>query len=217
MSKTDKASILKDLKKQYKELLTKHLNKKTFNKDEAKSWLNTILTEARDYFTKKYPNYAIFLFNYIKPRTVNIKGLCNSISSTKTDICDFVDLKTDNLYSVLYFFPYMDYKLSYSLDDFEDEIIQNGNEILKKYLDNVKYESSKMQTIINNINDDHIDFILEKESNLRAFFLTEIYENPIKEKYFFKYLSYGKDINTKIYQTYINESLTSCHYVFFFK
>ena len=110
----------------------------------------------------------------------------------------------------------MDYKLSYSLDDFEDEIIQNGNEILQKYLDKEKYESSKMQTLINSINDDHIDFVLEKESDLRAFFLTEIYENPIKEKYFFKYLSYGKNICSKIIQNYSNDSLKSYQYIFFF-
>ena len=37
MSKIDKASMLKDLKKQYKDLLTKHLYKKTFKKEDAKS------------------------------------------------------------------------------------------------------------------------------------------------------------------------------------
>jgi hypothetical protein len=58
---------------------------------------------------------------------------------------------------------------------------------------------------------------LDQPVRVLSFFHTEIYENPIKEKYFFKYLSYGKEINTKIYQAYINESLTSCHYVFFFK
>ncbi len=58
----------------------------------------------------------------------------------------------------------------------EDEIIQNGNEALKKYLDNVKYESNKMQTYINNI----YRFGTGKINNLRAFFVTKIYENPIK-------------------------------------
>ena len=212
-----KENILKDLKKTFKGILEKHLDKKSCSKDSMKPLMDKILNESKEYFIKKYPDYDIFLFNYVKPRHMNFKGLCNSISSIETDICDFVDYKSDNLYSVLYFLPCKNYKLRYSLDEFDDEIIQKGDEILKKYLENKKYESGKLQDCINQINDEHIDFILEKETNLRAFFLNEIYENPIKEKYYFKYLSHGKRIRSKIFQTYTNDSLTSCHYVFFFK
>ena len=59
--------------------------------------------------------------------------------------------------------------------------------------------------------------LLIKKINVGVFFLNEIYQNPIKSKFYFKYLSYGKDIYSKIMQTYVNDSLKCYHYTFFFK
>ena len=65
------------------------------------------------------------------------------------------------------------------------------------------------------INDEHVKFIIKKGDNLRCFVLNEIYQNPIKDKFY--YLSYGKEIYLRLFQTYTNDSLTSYHIVFFFK
>ena len=80
-----------------------------------------------------------------------------------------------------------------------------------------KYNYNKLPNYNNSINEEDIEFILKKENSLNFFCLTEIYQNPIQNKYYFKYLSYGKEIYMKIFQTYVNDSLTSCHNVFFFK
>ena len=70
----------------------------------------------------------------------------------------------------------MDYKLSYSLDDYYWRWnYSKWKWSLKKYLDNVKYERSKIHTYNNNT----YGFGTGKINNLRAFFFTKIYENPI--------------------------------------
>ena len=89
-----------------------------------------------------------------------------------------------------------------------------------KYLEDRKYNHDKLNTYNNNINNDQIDFILKKKNKdeaIRCFFINEIYKNPIKGKYYFKYLIYGKEIYNKFIQTYSNDSLTCVHYLYFFK
>ena len=136
-----------------------------------------------------------------------------------SDCCDITEFKSDTLYSILYFLCYKKTNLSYSIEENEAEIIQKGNEILGKFLDERKYDYDKVQNYNKNINDEHIDFILKKakEKNCRCFFVSEIYQKPIQNKYFFKYISHGKSICSKIFQTYVNDSLISCHTLFFFK
>ena len=126
-------------------------------------------------------------------------------------------MNTDALYVTLRFFFYKDYKLSYSLDNIESSIIQKGNELLIKYLEDRKFVYDKLNGYNSSINNEHINYILEKEKNLRCYMLNRIFKNPVGGKYFFKYLSYGKDIYNKIFQTYTNDSLISCHEIFFFK
>ena len=94
----------------------------------------------------------------------------------------------------MWFFFYKNYNLTYSLDDYEDEIIQKGNEIIEKYLEGRKFNYEKLINYNNEIIEEHLNFINTKIKGLRCFCLNEIYENPIKNKYFFKYLSYGKNI-----------------------
>ena len=66
------------------------------------------------------------------------------------------------------------------------------------------------------INKEHSDYILTLENNTKVYLLNEIYENPVSN-YIFKFISYGKDIHSKIIQTFCNKYLTCNHYVFFFK
>ena len=107
--------------------------------------------------------------------------------------------------------------MNYFLDEYEDEIILKGNEIIEKYLDGRKYNYDKLTNYNDGINSEHINFILSKKIYLICFCLNIIYPNPLKSKYYFKYLSYGKEIYSKIFQTYTNDSLKCNHYIFFFK
>ena len=209
--------ITNELKNKYKEILIKHLNGRLFKEDKIYSWINNILLDAKEYFITKYPDYDLFLYSYICPKNVYFTSKCYSISIQNIDWVDFVHFSTDNLYSVLYFFFYKHYNLDYSLEENESEIIQKGNEILIKYLEDRKYDKDKCNKYSRDINNEHIDFILTKDNKFRTFFLNEIYKNPIQNKYFYKYLTYGKEIYSKIIQTYSNDYLTCCHYVFFFK
>ena len=212
-----KEEISNDLKKKYKEILIKHLDDRPFKEDKVKLWMNDILMDAKEYFIKKYPNYDLFLYNYICARNVYFRPNSTSISLVDSDCCDFSEFLTDTLYSILYYFYYKKTNLSYSIEEYEAEIIQKGNEILGKFLDERKYDYDKLPNYNKNINDEHIDFILTKEKNCRCFCINEIYQKPIKNKYFFKYISHGKSICSKIFQTYVNDSLISCHTLFFFK
>ena len=135
----------------------------------------------------------------------------------ESDLCGLTDFQSDTLYSVLYYFFYKKTNLSYSIEESEAEIIQKGNEILGKFLDERKYDYDKVQNYNQNINDEHINFILSKEKYCRCFCINEIYQNPIQNKYYFNYISHGKSIYSKIFQTYVNDSLISCHILFFFK
>ena len=212
-----KDQINNDMLKVYKEILIKHLDERVLKEDKVYSWMNNILREAKEYFIKKYPDYDLFLYNYICPKNVYFRSNGTSISFKNTDYCNSVDFNTDYLHSVLYFFYYKHINLNYTLDECENEIIQKGNEILGKYLDGKKFNYVKLPNYNNSTNEEHIDFKIKKKNSLICFFLTEIYKNPIQNKYFFKYLSYGKEIYMKIFQTYVNDSLMPCHNVFFFK
>ena len=208
--------ITNDLLKAYKDILVKHLDERILKEDKILSWMNNILIDAKEYFIKKYPNYDLFLYIYICPLNVYFYSNSYSISVKDIDWCDNIAFKTDNLYSCLYFFFYKHYELNYKIEEYENEIIQKEREILKKYLKEGKY-GKECENYNKKINDEHSGFILKKENKLRCYFINEIYQNTTQDKYFFKYLSYGKDIYSKIIQTYDNNSLSCSHYVFFFK
>ena len=214
---SEKEEIFNDLNKTFKEILIKHLDERAIKEDKIHSWMNNILTEAKDYFINKYPDYDLFLYNYICPRSVYFTTDNNGISIIESDGITNVSIQTDNLYSILYFFFYKSVNLDYSLDNCENEIIQKGNELLSKYLDEREYHYNNVVYYNKIINDEHVKFIFKKGDDLRCFVLNEIYQNPIKGKFYFKYLSYGKEIYLRLFQTYTNDSLTSYHIVFFFK
>ena len=213
----NKNQIEADLLENYKKILIKHLDDRIIKEDKIKYWMNNILIEAKEYFIKKYPNYDLFLFVYVCPRFSGFRADSSHISKKETDLSNIIEFKTDNLFSFLYFFFYKNYNLDYSLDEYEDEIIQKGYEIIEKYLDGRQYNYDKLSNYNYGIINDHNEYILTKEKKLRCFSINIIYPNIIKCKYYFKYISYGKDIYSKIFQTYTNESLKCNHFLFFFK
>ena len=209
--------IKEDLLKAFKDILIKYLDDRTFNENKVKRWINNILEDAKNYFINKYPNYDLFLQCNIYEKNVYFRGHNYSISVVDTDLCDNVSFGGENLYSVLYFLAFKSYNLSYSLNEYEDEIIRKGNDILMKYLEDRKFDYDKCTNYNYNIDDEHCNFILEKEKYSRCHFISEIFQNPIKGKFFYNYFCHGKNIYSKIIQTYSNDSLTCYHYVFFFK
>ena len=54
--------ITNDLKKEYKNILEKHLDGRIITENKINSWMNNILIEAKSYFTSKYPDYDLFLY-----------------------------------------------------------------------------------------------------------------------------------------------------------
>jgi len=209
--------ILDDIKNKFKDILIKHLDERKFKEEKVYSWMKNILIDAKEYFIKKYPDYDIFLYVYICPKNIYFRSNCTSISISNIDWCSSIGLNTDDLYCAFYFFYFKHYNLNYSLEECENEIIKKGNDILIKYLEERKYNYDKCLNFNKNINEEHINFIFEKENHCRCFILNEIYQNPIHNNYYFKYLIHGKDIYSKIMQTYSNDSLTCCHNLFFFK
>ena len=208
--------ITNDLKEEYKKILEKHLDGRILKEDKINSWMNNILSDAKEYFLKKYPDYNLFLHIYVCPKDVYFYSYSSSISLKASDWNDSIVFTTDNLYSCLYFFFYKECNLKYEIEDYENYIVQKGNGILKKYLQDRKYgiECKKYNEYINN---EYSDLVLSKEKYLRCFFLGEIYENIEKNKYFYKYISIGKNIYSKIIHTYENDSLVCLFYSFFFK
>ncbi len=93
-----------DLKTVYKDILIKHLDDRPFKEEKVKGWMNNILIESKEYFINKYPDYDLFLLNFIYPKYIYFKSNCSSISVPNSDHSNSVDFSTDNLYSVLYYF-----------------------------------------------------------------------------------------------------------------
>ena len=215
---TIREEISKDIEFTFKNILAKNLNSiKIFEEDKAKTWSNNILNEAKEYFSDKYPDYDLFLFNSIYPINIYFSSKQYSISVVKTDWCGVLSYSTDKIYSALYYLFYKKYNLIYNIEDIESDIIQKGNEILEKHLDGKKYNYNKSLEDCNKINEDYINYILSKNNKLRCYAICSIYEKPIKDKYVFKYISHGKEICSKIFNTYINKKLICRHFLFFFK
>ena len=99
-----KNKIDDDLKKVYKDILIKHLDDRPFKEEKVKGWMNNILIESKEYFINKYPDYDLFLLNFIYPKYIYFRSSCSSISVLDSDCPNSVDFSTDNLYSVLYYF-----------------------------------------------------------------------------------------------------------------
>ena len=209
----------KDLEQPFKDILSKHLAGREINEDNIYSWMDNILIDSKEYFRQKYPDYDIFIYIFVCPKNINFCSNGGPISNLNTDWNSSVAFITDILFSKLCYFYYKHVDLNYELEKYENEIIQKGNEIMRKYLQGRKYRNgSDINNYNNYINNEHGNFIMSKEKNIiKCYFLNEIFQNPIQGKYYFKYLSYGKQIYSKIFQTYENDSLTCCHSVFFFK
>ena len=209
--------ILNDLKSYFKTILVKHLDDRAFNENKIKNWADNILLDCKEYFIKKYPDYDLFLLCFICDRNVFFYENNYCILVIETDGNDSVDFQTDNLYSSINFCYYRHYNLDYSLTDFEADIIKKGNETLFKYLEDRKFNYEKLCNYNKTINEEHNNYILEKSNKLRSFTINRIFQNPIKGKYKFYYLSHGKDIYRAIFQNYQNDSLICSHDLFFFK
>ena len=215
---TIRDEIAKDIELAFKNILAKNLDGiKYFDEDKAKIWSNNILNEAKRYFCENYPNYDLFLFNSIYPNNIYFRSKQYSISMVKTDWCNVLNYNSNSIYSGLYYFFYKHYNLVYNINDIEPDIIQKGNEILERNLEGKKYNYYKSLENCNNINKEYINYILSKEKKLRCYAICKIYEKPIKGKYVFKYISYGKEICSKLLNTYINNELICRHFLFFFK
>ena len=217
LDKSIKDIIGDDLKQSFKSILLKYLDDRTYNEKKIRNWTSNILLDCKEYFIKKYNDYDLFLICFICERNVYYREGCRSISIIKTDGSDSADLQTEYLYCAINFFYYKHYNLDYSITDFEADIIKKGSDILFKHLENRKYNYDKLDNYNNNINTEHNDYILEKCNKLRCFTINRIFDNPIKGKFDFNYLSYGKDIYRTIFQSYQNDSLICNHDVFFFK
>ena len=218
--KSTKDIILEDLKKVYKDILIKYLDEREYKENKIRTWIDNILSDARDYFIKKYPNYDLFLHVLVKTRNIYFRSNSHVIFFNKTDDYDNTSFITDHLYSIIYFFFFKKNNLTFTLEDYESEIIQKGNDIMIKHLEDRKYNYDKIKEYNININKEHINFILEKIENnqtFRCYCLNEIFEVPIKGKYTYKSLCYGKNIYSKICQSYANDSLICFHHLFFFK
>ena len=212
-----KDEMLKDLKKEFQQILINNLDGREYKEEKLKVWVNNILSGAKEYFANKYSDYSIFLYSFICEKYFSFRNNFIYISTPKYDAADFVVFRTDNLFATLHFFFYKNCDLTYSIDELESEIIKKGNELLIKYLDERKFVYEKLDGYNDVINKEHINFILQKETRImKCYAVNRIIRNPIG-KYYFKYLSHGKQICSKIFQTYTNDSLTCYHELFFFK
>ena len=214
---SDKDQIKSDLKVKYKEILKVHLEGRALNEQKIKTWLNNILIDAKEYFIKKYKDYDIFLFTQIVPNKIVYRSNANGILITKTDAHNFVEYQNNDFYCILRFMYFKHYNLDYNIEEYEDEIIQKGDVILKKYLEDRQYIQENAEKNNVSINDECVDFILGKEKYLRVFTINKIYQKPVNGNYFFKYLCFGKSVYFKIIQTYENDYLQCVHFTFFFK
>ena len=204
------------MKKEYKQILINYLDEREFKDEKIKLWVNNILNEAKNYFTRKYMDYDLYLFCLVSEKGVFFRQNTMYAGIQDTDKSSFVDFETNSLYVVLNFFFFEHYNLLYKIEENESEIIRFGQEILNKYLEDKKFEKNKIMEYNSIINNEHANFILKKENNLRYFILNRIFKNPVK-RYYYKYLVHGKEIYSKIFQGYSNDSLTCGHEVFFFK
>ena len=117
-----KQQITNDLEKEYKNILEKHLDGRIITENKINSWMNNILIDAKNYFTSKYPDYDLFLYVFVCPRNVYFYSNFTSISLSSKDWCDSTAFKTNDLFSVIYYFFYKRLELTYELEESENEI-----------------------------------------------------------------------------------------------
>ena len=101
---TKKEEMINDLKNSFKNILEKYLDDREIKDEKMNNWMNNILIDAKEYFIKKYPNFNIFIQVYVKPRNIFFNSNTNVLYSKNSDDYDYTSIKTDYLYSIIYFF-----------------------------------------------------------------------------------------------------------------
>ena len=80
MASPDKNQIVSDVRSKYEEILKLNLEGRIFKEDLIKSWLDNILNDAKDYFINKYPDYDIFLFTQLIPKSITYRSNSSKIA-----------------------------------------------------------------------------------------------------------------------------------------
>ena len=217
MVSPDKNQIVSDVRSKYEEILKLHLEGRIFKEDLIKSWLDNILNDAKDYFINKYPDYDIFLFTQLIPKSITYRSNSSKIAVDKTDEESFAEYSADTFYCILRFFFFKHFDLNYNIEQSEDEVVRKGDEIIRKFLEGREYTPENANKYNRDITYEYANFIAKKIKNPRMLTINKIYKKPIDGKYFYKYLCHGKNIYSKIIQTYENEYLQCVLFAFFFK
>ena len=217
-NKTPKDKMIDNLKINYEQILIKYLNERSYSENQIKNWIDNILSDAKVFSIKNYPDYDIFLHCFIAQKNVYFNSNDKHISKTKTDSSGVALFISENIFCELRFFIFKHYTLDYSINSFESDIIGKGNELIFKYLaDRQKYNRGKNNDYINKINNEHVDYIENLNSKLRCFVVSYIFQTPLFGLYYFNYISHGKNIYKTLLQSYQNDSLLMIHNIFFFK
>ena len=205
------------LEENFKKILNKYLDDRTYNENKIKNWIKDILLDAKEFSKKAYPDYDIFIYCFIAQRNVDCNSVSNQILIIETDGGYLTDFKNDSIYCELRYFYFKHYQLDYSLDTFESDIILKANELMVKYLEDRKFNHDKNIGYINNIKNEYLDYIWSINNKLRCMAIIYIFKTPIKGKYYFDYLAYGKDIYKTLFHCYQNDSLLCLNETFFFR
>ena len=135
----------------------------------------------------------------------------------KTDEESFAEYAADTFYCILRFFFFKHFDLNYNIEQSEDEVVRKGDEIIRKFLEGREYTPENANKYNRDITYEYANFIAKKIKNPRMLTINKIYKKPIDGKYFYKYLCHGKNIYSKIIQTYESEYLQCVLFAFFFK
>ena len=173
-NKTPREIMIDNLKINYEKILIKYLDGRSYNENKIKNWIDNILSHAKDFSIKNYPDYDIFLYCFIAQKNICFYSNDGNISITKTDWSGIAIFRSDNINCELRFFIYKHYTLDYSINSFESEIFTKGNELMIINLEDNKYNTEKNDSYIKKINNEHVDYIVSLNNKLRCYVVSYI-------------------------------------------
>ena len=201
-----------ELKKMAKNNLVKHLEGRTLNMDEVKSWGEMILNDLGNDLKKKYPDFCFGLFFWISNKT-NYSSNAQSIMDIKTDknIIEIYD--RNDFYSEVRIFACKKYS---PMPNFKENIPYNYLvRINKRFHDSLEgraYICDKIPNYCQNIVNDINNILLERENRPCSFHICFINQLPMKNMHMdIKFIN----VDYKpFFFSYSNDSLSSNLYLF---
>jgi len=220
MAKNDKLTetnikdiISKDLRNKGKELLSKHLDGRSYKEDKVDKWIKTILDECEQYFKEKYLSYHLFMLCDVCSKDTYFYTNKSGLLNLSKERYIFSIFKTEELFSCIHLFFFKDF-ISVANSCLEPKILSYGNKLLYEIFDERKFDKNMVDYCLR-FNTEFEKYFHKLDNKRRIYNVTNAFKKPLKN-FSYSYRAICPYHLSTIVQTFFTKDTEIYHYAFIF-